>query len=96
MESNFSGTDFNVYDSGEEFNKTKMMENYKKQLAYASYSKESGEPQRFETYITTCDNKSTDFTIKDKSGNVIYDRWNKGNKKKISKLTTKRPSYDSA
>lgn len=94
METNFSGTEFTLYDFGEECTRTKMMENYKKQLAYTSYFQEKGEPRRFETLITTCDNKSTDFTIKDKNNNVIQDKWLCNNRKNLCRLMTKQPNYD--
>ena len=38
MECNFFGTEFQMFDSGYEHNKTKMMEYYKKQLASITYS----------------------------------------------------------
>ena len=37
METTFSGSEFWLYDSGEECVDTKVMENYKKQLAYINY-----------------------------------------------------------
>jgi hypothetical protein len=42
MESNFSGTEFTLYDNGEDSSATKMMENYKKQIAFINYTQEKG------------------------------------------------------
>lgn len=67
MEASFFGTEFLMFDSGEEYSKTKMMENYKKQLALIEYTQIDDFPRVIETYITTCDNKNTDFTILDKN-----------------------------
>lgn len=60
------GSEFLCYDSGEDCSKTKIMENYKKQMGYINYTQEKNEPRRIESLITTCDNKSTDFTVIDK------------------------------
>ena len=38
METNFFGTEFQLYDSGHDHTSTKMMESYKKQLASIRYS----------------------------------------------------------
>lgn len=94
MESNFFGTEFEMYDSGEEYSKTKMMENYKKQLTYIEYSQVEGSPRRINAFITTCDNKCTDFTILDQNDNVIQQKWKNNNKKNISQLYSKMPSFD--
>jgi hypothetical protein len=40
MDTNFAGSKFFTYDSGEDYSKTKIIENYKKQLAYAHYYQE--------------------------------------------------------
>ncbi len=83
-----------MFDSGEECSKTKMMENYKKQLSYITYSKSENEPRKIKALITNCDNRSTDFTIVDKENNVIDTKWKNGNKKSILKLVSKDPSFD--
>lgn len=71
-----------------------MMENYKKQLGYITYSKEDNQPRKIESLITTCDNDSTDFTIVDKESNVLSKKWSTGSKKNVSMLMSKNPSYD--
>jgi hypothetical protein len=66
------GSEFLFYDSGEDCTKTKMMENYKKQIGYIAYKQEKDQPRKFEALITTCDNKLTDFTVIDEdTENVI-------------------------
>jgi protease II len=94
MESNFFGTEFQMYDSGEEHTRTKMMEHYKKQLASVRYSQDEGCPRRVEALITTSDNKSTDFTILDKDNDILQSRAKAGRMKSITKLISKDPSYD--
>ncbi len=90
MDSSFMGSEFVVYDSGEDCSRTKMMENYKKQLAYIVYTQDKDQPRKLETLITICDNKSTDFTIIDKkTENVVLDRWKKNNKTALAKLYSK-------
>lgn len=84
------GSEFIVYDSGEDCSRTKMMENYKKQLGYIAYMQEKDQPRRLETVITVCDNKSTDFTIIDKkTENVVFDKWKKNQKTSLAKLYSK-------
>lgn len=71
MEASFFGGEFLLYDSGEDSSKTKMMENYKKQMAYITYNKDEDEPRKIHALISTCDNSSTDFTIVDNESNVL-------------------------
>ena len=94
MESTFFGKQFIMYDAGEEYTKTKMMENYKKQLAYIEYSQADGMPRSITSYITNCDNKCTDFTVLDKNHNIIHNKWENGNKKNILMLKSKDPTFD--
>ena len=90
METTFSGSEFWLYDSGEECVDTKVMENYKKQLAYINYYQETNRPRAFDAYITNCDNKSTDFTVMDKKNqNPIQTKWNHHYRKKLCMMSTK-------
>ena len=78
MEANFLGSQFCIYDGGQDYTETKMMENYKKQIGFIKYTQEKGQPRKFQSLITTCDNKSTNFTVHDKSSlNVLQERWSK-------------------
>lgn len=88
------GSEFLCYDSGEDCSKTKIMENYKKQMGYINYTQEKNEPRRIESLITTCDNKLTDFTVIDKkSENVVKEKWQKEGEN-IARLYSKEPSFD--
>lgn len=83
-----------MYDSGEDHTKTKMMENYKKQLAYIRYSKDEDYFRKIETLFTICDNKSTDFTVKDKNQNIIQSKYQANNKRNICRMVSKEPTFD--
>lgn len=83
-----------MYDGGEDNSKTKMMENYKKQLAFIQYVQTEDKPRKMEALITTCDNLSTDFTIMDNNANVIGSKWNADSKRNLCKLSNRDPSFD--
>jgi hypothetical protein len=71
-----------------------MMENYKKQLAFIEYTQIDDFPRVIETYITTCDNKCTDFTILDKNQNVIEKKWKSIHRRNVCRLVSKNPNFD--
>lgn len=95
MEADFMGKDFRLYDSGEDCSRTKILEHYKKQMAHVSYSQDKDHPRSFTTLISTCDNKSTQFTVIDrKSDNVLQNKWEKGQHENLAKLFTREPVLD--
>jgi hypothetical protein len=85
LDSDFLGKEFCFYDAGEDCAKTKVMEHYKKQMGFISYTQEKDQPRRFSALLSTCDNALTDFTVVDrKADNVLLDRWQRGENEHIA------------
>jgi hypothetical protein len=94
MEYDFMGKEFRFYDSGEDCGSTKIMEHYKKQMAFVAYAQDRDHPRRFTALLSTCDNALTDFTVIDRNCNVLSDRWGRGQRENLCQLASREPTLD--